>query len=168
MKTGAMSKLSAALIVLVMALSAMVALPTMSVNAADGTNDISLLVLDATNGATVETATVTLINLYTGEVIDAPYSSGMYVASEPQPGVYRVEVTDDDYYDKIDAVPTGISFSGLAPYAGDPIDLDPLPPKVYTWNVTVENSLGQPISGATVGFYDDSSREAVAHAVTNS
>lgn len=168
MKTGAMSKLSAALIVLVMALSAMVALPTMSVNAADGTNDISLLVLDASNGATVETATVTLINLYTGEVIEAPYSSGMYVASAPQPGVYRVEVMDDDYYDKIDAVPEGISFSGLAPYASDPIDLDPLPPKVHTWNVTVENSLGQPMSGATVGFYDDSSREAVSRAVTNS
>lgn len=168
MKTGAMSKLSAAIIVLVMALSAMVALPMGSVDAADGTNDISLLVLDASNGATVETATVNLINLYTGEVIEAPYSSGMYVASEPQPGVYRVEVTDDDYYDKVDAVPEGVSFDALTPYASDPIDLDPLPPKVYTWNVTVENSLGQPLSGATVGFYDDSSREAVSKAVTNS
>lgn len=168
MKTGAMSRLLAAIIVLVMALSAMVALPMASVDAADEMNDISLLVLDASNGATVETATVNLINLYTGEVIEAPYSSGMYVADEPAPGVYRVEVTDDDYYDKIDAVPEGISFDALAPYNGAPVDLDPLPPKVHTWNVTVENLLGQPLSGATVGFYDDSSREAVAHAVTNS
>jgi hypothetical protein len=168
MKTGAMSKLSAAIIVLVMALSAMVALPMASVDAADEMNDINLLVLDASNGATVETATVNLINLYTGEVIEAPYSSGMYVASEPAPGVYRAEVTDGDYYDRIDAVPEGISFDGLVPYTGAPIDLDPLPPKTHEWNITVEDSLGMPLSGATVGFYDNSSRESVAGAVTNS
>ncbi|MDQ1372129.1 MAG: hypothetical protein QG582_1044 [Candidatus Thermoplasmatota archaeon] len=168
MKTGAMSKLSAAIIVLVLALSAMVALPMVSVDAADGTNDINLLVLDNSNGATVETATVNLINLYTGEVVEAPYSSGMYVASEPQPGVYRVEVTDGDYYDKIDAVPEGISFDGLSPYTSDPIDLVPFMPKTHEWNVTVENSYGQPMSGVTVGFYDNLAREVVAQATTNS
>ena len=168
MKTGAMSRLSAAIIVLVVALSAMVALPMASVDAADEANDISLLVLDASNGATVETATVNLINLYTGEVVEVPYSSGMYVAQEPSPGVYRVEVTDDNYYDRVDAVPEGISFDALAPYTGAPIDLDPLPPRIYTWNVTVQDSVGKVLSGATVGFYDNGSREAVAQAVTNS
>lgn len=160
MKTGAMSRLSAAIIVLVMALSAMVALPMKSANAADGTNDISVLVVDETNYATVGTATVNLINLYTGEVIGTEFSGGLYVASEPSPGVYRVEVTAADYRDKIDAFPDGLSFDGLKPYYADVVELAPLPPRVYTWNVTVENALG-PVSGVTVGFYDDNSHEVV-------
>ncbi len=168
MKTGAMSRLSAAIIVLVMALSAMVALPMVSVDAAEQTNDISLLVLDSDSYATVETATVNLINLYTGEVVEAPYSSGMYVASNPPAGVYRAEVTDADHYDAVDAVPEGISFDGLSPYTGDPVVLTSFGPKIHTWNITAENSLGQPLVGVTVGFYDDGARESVAEAVTNS
>ena len=167
MKTGAMSRLSAAIIVVIMALSAMVALPMASVDAVDGTNDISLLVVDGTNYAMIETATVNLINLYTGEVIAAPYSSGMYVASEPSPGVYRVEVTDDEYYDAVDAIPAGISFDGLSPYTGTLVELTPMPSKIYTWNITVEDDEGKLMAGVEVGFYEDGVREAVAKAATN-
>lgn len=167
MKTGAMSKLSAAIIVLVLALSALVTLPMEGADAADDTNDISLLVLNDSNGVTVKTATVNLINLYTGEVIEAPYSSGMYVASDPQPGVYRVEVTDDNYYDMIDAVPEGISFDGLSQFV-DTVGLEPFPSKIHEWNFTVEDEAGRAMSGVTVGFYDNLAKEVVAQAKTNS
>ncbi len=169
MKTGAMSKLSAALIVLVMALSAMVALPMASVDAADVTNDIRLLVVNEDSYAIVPTATVNLINLYTGEVVSAPYKDGRYVASEPSPGVYRVEAIDANYYDSV-LLDEIIAFDGLSPYTGYVVELAPLDAKVHTWNITVETALGVPISGAEVGFYDDdvAARESVAKAVTNS
>ncbi|MGD9962506.1 MAG: hypothetical protein AB7S97_01185, partial [Thermoplasmata archaeon] len=162
-----MSKLSAAIIVLVLALSALVALPMESADAADGTNDINLLVLNDSNGVTVKTATVNLINLYTGEVIEAPYSSGMYVASDPQPGVYRVEVSDDNYYDLIDAIPEGVSFDGLSQFI-DTVGLEPFPSKIHEWNFTVEDEAGRAMSGVTVGFYDNLAKEVVAQAKTNS
>lgn len=167
MKTGAMRKLSASVMVLVLALSATLTFQLAGVEAAGETNDISLLVLDATNGATVETATVNLVNLYTGEVVQTLFSSDMYVAVGPPAGVYRVEVTDENYYDAEDAVTEGLKFDALSQYTGDPVNLFPLPVRQHTWNVTVKSSAGQVLAGATVGFYDESRREAVVQGVTN-
>jgi hypothetical protein len=168
MNSNAMSKLSAVFFVLVMALSALVALPNSSVDAADETNDINLQVLNADNGITIKTADVKLINVYTGEIVEAEYSSGLYIATAPPSGVYRVQVTDEYHYDNIDAISGGLHFDALAPYTPAAIELGRLPSKIHTWNVTVENSEGTPQSGATVGFYDDLNREIVAHATTNS
>jgi hypothetical protein len=167
MNRNAMSKLLASFFVLVMALSTMTALPIGRVSAASVSNDISLLVLDDTNGNTVDTATVTLINVHTGDVIQAHYSSGLYVASNAPSGVYRVNVSAGDYYDNLNAVPAGLRFDGLAPYVGNPITLTPLPTRSYYWNMTVQNPTGTKLTGVTVGFYDAARHEVLVSQTTN-
>jgi hypothetical protein len=77
-------------------------------------------------------------------------------------------VTAADYYDDLNAISGGIRYDDLTPYVSSAVILEPLPIKDYTWNVTVENNLGQVVSGARVGFYDDSRREVVSEATTNS
>lgn len=167
MNRNAMSKLLASFFVLVMALSTMAALPIGRVSAASVSNDISLLVLDDTNGNTVDTATVTLINVHTGDAIQAHYSSGLYVASNAPSGVYRVNVSAADYYDDLNAFPAGLRFDGLAPYVGNPITLTPLPTRSHSWNVTVQSLTGTKLTGATVGFYDAARHEVLVSQSTN-
>jgi len=167
MNRDSLSKLYASVFVLVMALSALAALPMANTSRAATQPDLSIQVLD-TEAYTVDSATVALTNVHTGEVFDAVYSSGLYVVADAPSGYYRVDVTAADYYDDLNAISGGIRYDDLTPYVSSAVILEPLPIKDYTWNVTVENNLGQVVSGARVGFYDDSRREVVSEATTNS
>ncbi len=167
MKTGAMSKLSASIIVLVMAMSALIILP--------GSNEGALpsgvkIYVPVSDGSGVSSGvTVTLTNVHTGEVIQAPYASpGMFVATNAPSGYYRVDVTSGDHWDLWGA--KEFRYDGLTNYTVTPvITLDAFPDKVYTWNVTVRDaSSSAKISGATVGFYDPALDEIVAEATTDS
>ena len=167
MKTGAMSKLSASIIVLVMAMSALVILP--------GSNEGALpsgvkIYVPVSDGSGVSSGvTVTLTNVHTGAVIQAPYASpGMFVATNAPSGYYRVDVTSDNHWDLWGA--KEFRYTGLTNYTVTPvITLDAFPDKVYTWNVTVRDvSTSLKIIGATVGFYDPALDEIVAQATTDS
>jgi len=168
MKTDAKSKLSAGLIVLVMAISALAVLPGSFAGAEAGTNTIFVPVV---SGGTPVTSgvTVTLTNVHTGEVITAPYSStyGVYMATGAPSGYYRVDVVADGYYDEFAA--EEFRFDGLSTHTVDSVILTEFAPMIYTWNVTVRDvTTNQKIVGADVMFYDPVMDEVVASGETDS
>ncbi|MCU0860107.1 MAG: hypothetical protein MUE55_05940 [Thermoplasmata archaeon] len=168
MKTDVKSKLSASLIVLVMAISALAVLPGSFAGADAGTNTIFVPVVSG--GTPVTTGvTVTLTNVHTGEVITAPYSStyGVYMATGAPSGFYRVDVVADGYYDEFAA--EEFRFDGLSTYTVDSVILTEFAPMIYTWNVTVRDvTTNQKIVGADVMFYDPVMDEVVASEKTDS
>ncbi len=168
MKTDVKSKLSASLIVLVMAISALAILPGSFAGADAGTNTIFVPVVSG--GTPVTTGvTVTLTDVHTGEVITAPYSStyGVYMATAAPSGYYRVDVVADGYYDEFAA--DEFRFDGLSTYTVDSVILTEFAPMIYTWNVTVRDvTTNQKIVGADVMFYDPVMDEAVASGKTDS
>ncbi len=168
MKTDVKSKLSASLIVLVMAISALAVLPGSFAGADAGTNTIFVPVVSG--GTPVTTGvTVTLTNVHSGEVITAPYSStyGVYMATGAPSGFYRVDVVADGYYDEFAA--EEFRFDGLSTYTVDSVILTEFAPMIYTWNVTVRDvTTNQKIVGADVMFYDPVMDEVVASGETDS
>jgi len=160
MSRNPMSKLSASLLVLVMALATLVVLPGPNQGQALGTNDIFVPVVSG--GIPVSGATVTLTNVHTGEVIQATPSGGLYRAVGAPSGYYRIDVIAGAYYDAVDV--RGFQFLGTTSNTVSPqIQLTKFPTATYSWNVTVVDALDQtPIQGARVSFYNDSAREKVA------
>ena len=161
MSRNPMSKLSASLLVLVMALAALVVLPESNEGQALGTNDIIVPVL---SGVTpVSGATVTLTNVHTGEVVPATFSGGVsYRASAPPSGYYRVDVTANNYYDAVNA--RQFQFDATEKVTLLPIELTRFEPDSYEWNVKVVTASGlhTAVQGASVSFYDDAARQKVA------
>ncbi|TRO49212.1 PKD domain-containing protein [Candidatus Bathyarchaeota archaeon] len=164
MKTGAMSKLSASIMVLVLALSALVVLPGSSEGATQGVNTIYVPVSD---GSPVSGAAVTLTNVHTGDVIQAPMQSpGLYVAQNAPSAYYRVDVVSENHYDEWGA--KEFRFEGFSSYTVTPtIMLEKFDTKAYLWNVTVRDADGK-LPDARVGFYNPVMNEMVAQATTNS
>jgi hypothetical protein len=161
MSRNPMSKLSASLLVLVMALAALVVLPGPNQGQALGTNDIYVPVVSG--GIPVSGATVTLTNVHTGEVIQATPSGGLYRAVGAPSGYYRIDVIAGAYYDAVDV--RGFQFLGTTSYTVSPqIQLTKFPTTTYSWNVTVVTAAlpHSAIQGARVSFYDDAAREKVA------
>ena len=161
MSRNPMSKLSAGLLVLVMALATLVVLPGPNQGQAPGTNDIYVPVVSG--GVPVSGATVTLTNVHTGEVIQATPSGGLYRAVDAPSGYYRVDVIAGAYYDAVDV--RGFKFLGTTSYTVSPqIQLTKFPTAAYSWNVTVVTATlpHTAIQGARVSFYNDSAREKVA------
>ncbi len=166
--SDALKKLSASLLVLVMALSALVVLPGSGEGQTPGTNTIYVPVVSG--GSPVSNGvSVTLTNVHTGEVIPAPYSSAfnLYVAQNAPSGYYRVDVAADDYYDQFGA--REFRFEALSAYTVSPqISLLGFEDKIHEWNVTVRAAAtGLKITGAKVSFYDLAAREVVSYAYTN-
>jgi len=164
-----MSKLSASLIVLVMAMSALVLLPS------DGgtgqtvkTNVIEVPVQD-TEGFFVSSATVDLTNVHSGAAIRAtPTTPGLYHADNVPAGIYRIDVVAGEYYDNHTVI---VNFTGYSSIVTPTVLLKVLTTgsKSLTWTVTVQKaSDGTNISGATVGFFDCKMNETVASATSNS
>jgi len=161
MSRNPMSKLSASLLVLVMALATLVVLPGPNQGQALGTNDIYVPVVSG--GIPVSGATVTLTNVHTGEVIQATPSGGLYRAVGAPSGYYRIDVIAGAYYDAVDV--RGFQFLGTTSYTVSPqIQLTKFPTTTYSWNVTVVTAAlpHSAIQGARVSFYDDAAREKVA------
>lgn len=165
MKSDSTSKLSVSLIVLVIALSALVFVPVRSDVQAASTANIYVPVISS--GSPVLGARVNLTDVHTGAVTAAVYSASKsaYVVSNAQSGYYRVDVTHDDYYDKL-GVAT-FRFDGKSNYTVGPVQLTPLPYKDHKWNVTVRDPWGRVVVDALVGFYDPVNREFVSKGFTN-
>lgn len=158
------SKLSASFIALAVVLSALVFIPAVG-EAQTSTANIYVPVISS--GSPVTDARVNLTDVHTGSVIAAEYSwaRSAYVVSNAPAGYYRVDVTHDDYYDQPEWAT--FRFTGTSNYTVTPVDLTAFPYKVWQWNVSVKNSAGQKIVGATVGFYDRVLNEFVEKGVTN-
>jgi hypothetical protein len=167
MKSYAMRKLSASFVVLVMALSALVVILP-SGNLGQTTSGVNIYVPVASGGIPVTNAVVNLTDVHTGGVISAIYSPARtsYVASNPDPGFYRVDVSAVNYFNQPGAA--SVVFTGLRNITVNPVSMTPFPTKNMIYNVTVTATAGGIVSGALVGFYNTSHRQFVSTAVTNS
>jgi len=167
MKRNRTSKLSASLIVLVMAMSALALLPPQSGGEPASTSNIYVPVLSG--GFPVTDAWVNLTNVHTGAVTAAQYTpaKSAYAVNNAPSGYYRVDVAHPDYYDQLDAAE--FRFDGFSNYTTALVQLTAFNDKVYTWNITVRNPSNNPVgSGVVVGFYDPINKEFVSRGVTNS
>jgi PKD repeat protein len=166
MKSDLLSKLSASFFVLVMALSTLVVIPATTEGQTPGTNDILVPVLNAVSLKAIPGATVTLTNVHSGKVIPTTNTppSPYFVALGAPSGYYKVDVKADGFVDKLNALQ--FRFEALTSLQTSSIQLQPLPPRVYAWNITVLSGT-TPILGATVGLYDDQNRELVISGTTN-
>jgi len=167
MKRNRMSKLSASLVVLVMAMSALILLPPESGGQPASTSNIYVPVLSG--GFPVIDAWVNLTNVHTGAVMAAQYtpSKSAYAVNSAPSGYYRVDVVHPNYYDQLSVAE--FRFDGFSNYTTGLVQLTAFNYKEYTWNVTVRNPLNQPMgAGVAVGFYDPVNKEFVAKGVTNS
>jgi azurin len=167
MKSYAMSKLSASFIVLVMALSALVfVLP--SENSGQSTSGASIYVPVTSGGTPISNAVVNLTEVHTGAVIAATYSASRtsYVASNPDPGFYRIDVSASNYFNQPGAA--SVVFTGLRNMTVNQVAMTPFPTKNLVYNITVTASAGGILSGALVGFYSGSHRQFVSTATTSS
>ena len=167
MKSYAMRKLSASFVVLVMALSALV-LILPGENSGQTTSGVNIYVPVASGGIPVTNAVVNLTDVHTGAVTAATYSASRtsYVASNANPGFYRVDVSAPNYFNQPGAA--SVVFTGLRNVTVNPVMMTPFPTKNLVYNVTVTASVGGIVSGAMVGFYNTSHRQFVSTAITNS
>ncbi len=152
MKRNEMSKLSASLFVLLLTLSAIGTFPMAGQAQLPTYRNIYIPV--SSSGSAVTDAWVNLTDVHTGKVIAAQYSpqSYTYVVTNAPSGFYRVDVVDPNYYDAMDAAE--FAYNGFDNYTLSPaINLPGFAPLSTTWNVTVTDSGGNPVMGASVGFY---------------
>jgi hypothetical protein len=165
MKSDPMSKLSASVVVLLMALSAMVIVPAGYEGQSSSAKNIYVPVLSG--GSPVTNANVNLTDVHTGAVIAAGYmpSKAAYAVQGAPSGYYKVDVTQEDYYDKLDA--SEFRFDATSNYTTSVVQLTSFPTKQYVWNITVRDPTNYIIVGALVGFYDPIAKEFVAKGTTN-
>lgn len=166
MKSDPLSKLSASVVVLLMALSALVIVPAGLEGQSSSTKNIYVPVLSG--GSPVTNAYVNLTDVHTGAVIAATYMplKAAYAVEGAPSGYYRVSVIHDDYYDKLDATPE-FRFDATSNYTTPVVQLTEFLTKQYVWNVSVLNPASQKVVGALVGFYDPILMEFVAKGTTN-
>jgi hypothetical protein len=166
MKSDPMSKLSASIVVLLMALSALVIVPAGYEGQSSSAKNIYVPVLSG--GSPVTNANVNLTDVHTGAVIAADYmpSKAAYAVEGAPSGYYRVSVTHDDYYDKLDATPE-FRFDATSNYTTSVVQLTAFPTKQYVWNITVRDPANYIVVDALVGFYDPIAKEFVAKGTTN-
>lgn len=165
MKSDPMSKLSASVVVLLMALSALVIVPAGYEGQSSSAKNIYVPVLSG--GSPVTNADVNLTDVHTGAVIAANYmpSKAAYAVEGAPSGYYRVSVTHDDYFDKLDATPE-FRFDATSNYTTSVVQLTAFPTKQYVWNITVRDPTLL-VVGALVGLYDPIAKEFVAKGTTN-
>jgi hypothetical protein len=93
-------------------------------------------------------------------------SKAAYAVEGAPSGYYRVSVTHDDYYDKLDATPQ-FRFDATSNYTTSVVQLTAFPTKQYVWNITVRDPANYIVVGALVGLYDPIAKEFVAKGTTN-
>ena len=148
-------RVAAILLTAILLFSATFVIPAVNVAAASETSNIEIPVLDNTLNV-VTTATVKLTEVHTGTVITASYDSSIsaYKVTNAPSGYYRLDVTASGYYSFKDI--TGFEFTGLSNYTRpSPVILTKFGNMQYTYTVNVKDADSNPISGATVKFYDN-------------
>ena len=171
MKSYARSKLSASLVVLVMALSAILVVVPGQI-AGQTSSGVNIYVPVAVGGTPVTGATVNLTEVHTGALIplgplNYSVSRTSYVAANPAPGLYRIDVSAPNYYTQPSAA--YVNFTGLKNVTVNPIMLTGFPAKTSVYTVKVVSGVdGTAVMGATVGFYNTSHRQFVSVGQSNS
>jgi len=166
MKRNRMSKLSASLIVLVLAMSALVLLPSEGGRGQTVQTNVIEVPVQDTDGFFVSSATVDLTNVHTGAAISATLTTpGLYHADNVPAGIYRVDVVAGGYYDNHTVI---VNFTGYSSLVTPTVLLKAFGSKSHTWTVTVQKASDSSVLvGATVGFFDCERNETVASATSN-
>jgi hypothetical protein len=168
---GIRDRVVALLLVALLLASTFVMLPIGTVSADFQNKNIKVTVVDADSILGILTATVTLREVHTGAVLHPVLqgTGGDYAVSEAPSGYYRIDVSASGYYSSAGVY--GISHDGLKNNSIT-VPLDSLANLQHTRTVTVKDTLGFRISGASVSFYDPAKKQYVnglqTSATTNS
>jgi len=158
MNSDKLRKVTAAAITLLMFATVLAAIlpndpAVVSAIESEDTNDIMIFVLDSEFQDPLETASVILTEVHTGNTVNAYFDpEGYYVADGPPSGTYRIDVNADGFYSHSNV--NGFNFTGLSDYSHPEIILTEFDDFVYTYTVNVKDQSNTSISGATVKFYD--------------
>ena len=169
MKRDSRSKLSASLLVLVLALSALVFLPLSNTGQTPSGKNIYVPVVSGGLPVSGSGTFVNLTEVHTGVVTQAQFQAdkSSYAVLNAQSGLYRVDVTSPGFYSVLGVMLP--RYEAFTTFTATPIELQPFGDKQFTWNVTLKSASNNlPISGAKVGFYNVSQRQFVASGTTNS
>jgi PKD domain len=122
--------------------------------------NIKVTVVDSSSVLAINTASVTLTEVHTGAVLHPILqgTGGDYLAFEAQAGYYRIDVSAVGYYTSHGVF--GISHDGLKNNSIT-VPLVLLANLQHTITVKVNDTLGFPIQGATVSFYDPASDQYI-------
>ncbi len=143
----------------VLIFSTFIMIPQDTASAASEQNYFTIRVLDT--GGIVDSASVILTDVHTGNTIQTVYWENIssYVANEPPAGRYRIDVSCDGHYHYKDI--TGIRYNGTGSYSYGSVRITEFGDTIYTYNVTVKDSVGQPIRNAEVKFYDEDEKQDI-------
>ena len=160
-------RVAAILLTALLLFSTIVVIPQNTVSAASETNVIGIHVTDSFAGLPITGANVVIKEVHTGNLISTVYQGSTYTASDAESGYYVLKVSASGYIPYDDNV--GFRFDGQSPkYIDVVLTSYGLTPYPYTYTVHVNNSGAQPLSGASVSFYDRASNQTVASNTTNS
>ena len=148
-----LNRATAVMLTAILLFSSLVILPQVNVSAASETNEIIIGVIDS--DGIVKNATVKLTEVHTGKIYYASFSEDIsrYVAAGASSGYYIYEVSEINHY--TDKNTSGFRFYGTQQHTvTNTVELTKFGQSWYQYSVRVNDTLGNPISGATVKFYD--------------
>jgi hypothetical protein len=155
--SGIRDRVTAILLVALLLISAFATFSIGNVSAEFENKNIKVTVVDGFFQG-LNTATVTLTEVHTGAVLHPILqgTGGDYYAFEASSGYYRIDVSAIGYYSSNGAY--GISHDGLKNNSIT-VPLTSLANLQHTITVKVNDTLGFPIQGALVSFYDPATNQ---------
>ena len=157
---GIRDRVVAVLIVTLLLASAFMTFSIGNVSADFQSKNIKVTVVDSNSVLGITYATVTLTEAHTGAVLHPVLqgTGGDYVAYEASSGYYRISISAIGYYSSNGVF--GISHDGLKNNSIT-VPLTLLTNLQHTITVKVNDTLGFPIQGASVSFYDPVAKQYV-------
>lgn len=156
-------RVAAILLTALLLFSTIVVIPQNTVSAASETNVIGIFV----NPTAAPNVKIVIKETHTGSIAPAvSQGGGFYLASNVESGWYVLSVSADGYIPYVDNI--GFRFDGQSPkYVTTTLVSYGATPYPYTYTVHVNTTGAQPISGASVSFYDRVNNQTVASNTTN-
>jgi hypothetical protein len=156
-------RVAAILLTALLLFSTIVVIPQNTVSAASETNVIGIFV----NPTAAPNVKIVIKETHTGSIVPTvSQGGGFYLASNVESGWYVLSVSADGYIPYVDNI--GFRFDGQSPkYVMTTLVSYGATPYPYTYTVHVNTTGAQPISGATVSFYDGANNQTVASNTTN-
>jgi hypothetical protein len=156
---GIRDRIVAVLLVALLLASAFV-LPIGTVSAEFQNKNIKVTVVDGSSIVAINTASVTLTEVHNGAVLHPILqgTGGDYVSYEAPSGYYRIGVSAVGYYSSFGVY--GISHDGLKNNSIT-VPLTLLANLQHSITVTVNDTLGFPVQGASVSFYDPATKQYI-------
>jgi len=168
---GIRDRVVAVLLVALLLASTFVMLPIGTVSADFQNKNIKVTVVDVDSFLGITNATVTLREVHTGAVLHPVLkgTGGDYVVSGAPSGYYMIDISASGYYSSNGVYE--ISHDGLK-NSSRTVPLESLANLQRTLTITVKDTLGFPITGASVSFYNHTMKQYVngpqTSATTNS